>query len=68
MVEIALRMGSPLPPELTDIIICKEMGWSWQELMDTPADVVDDVRVWLAKRALIAEEQRQLAEARRRGE
>jgi len=63
---MALREGSPLPPELTDIIICEQMGWSWHELMATPADVVDDIKVLLRKRALIAEEQRQLREAEAR--
>jgi len=38
------------------------MGWSWQELMATPAEVVADVRTYLQKQALIAVERQRIQE------
>jgi len=59
-----LRSGGTLPPELSDSVILLETGWSWAELMATPADVVDNVRMLLNKRALIIRERQREAEAR----
>jgi hypothetical protein len=53
-----------LPPEITDIIMCQEMGWAWHELMATPPEVVDDVRAYLQKRALIARERGEMMDKR----
>lgn len=59
-----------MPAELADVVVCRFMGWSWQELMETPARVVDDIRMWMEKQALIDQEraaaQRAQARARRR--
>lgn len=52
--EVAIRNGSVLPSDLTDAVICRSMGWSWRELMETPAHVVDDVRVMLSKMGAVA--------------
>lgn len=60
-----MRRGTALPVN-PDIVVCLEMGWSWQELMETPPNVVEDVKVLLRKRALIAREQERAAKARTR--
>ena len=31
---------NPLPKEWSDYHICKEMGWSWKQLQETPHDFV----------------------------
>ena len=62
--ELAIRNRSPMPSDLTDVLICEAMHWSWQELMETPPHVVDDVRVLLQKRGAIAQEERAAREAR----
>lgn len=63
--ETALRMGSRLPAELADVVILLETGWTWQELMATPPEVVDDLRLFLNKRGLIIREKQRLMEANR---
>lgn len=63
---MAIRSGGPAPVELTNLIICETMRWSWRELMETPAEMVDDLIVLLKKRQLIAQERAQLAEAAHR--
>jgi len=63
---VAVRQNSGLPASLTDVLICEAMGWSWEELMHTPAHVVDDVRVLLQKRAVVSRERANAEEARAR--
>ena len=59
--EVAAREGSAFPACLTEVLICEAMHWSWQELMETPAHVVDDVRVLLQKRGVVARERARVA-------
>ena len=65
---MALR-SQRVPPELADAAVMRYMGWGWQDLMAAPAQLVEDVRTWMAKEAAIGHEQGVLAEAegRRRG-
>jgi hypothetical protein len=55
-------MGSPLPGELTDTVLMLETGWSWQQLMETPPDEVEKMRILINKRALITKERAEAAE------
>jgi len=43
-----------------------ETGWSWPELMATPAWVVRDVKVYLQKRSLVQRERQKAREAKAR--
>ena len=63
--EVALRRNSALPLD-PDIVVCLETGWSWPELMATPAWVVRDVKVYLQKRALVQRERQKAREAKAR--
>lgn len=56
LVETAIRRNSAFPAEMTDIVLCRSMGWSWAELMATPPEQVEYARVLLQKEALIAKE------------
>ena len=58
MVETALLNNSALPVELTVVMLMEAMGWSWQELMATPAFVVADAITLLQKRGVVAEMKR----------
>lgn len=39
--------GGALPEEFTDVHIMAATGWSWRELQDTPADVVEKMVTYL---------------------
>ena len=42
------------------------MGWSWQDLMDTPPDQVAYARILLQKEAVIARERENAAKSPRK--
>jgi len=42
MVDAAMGKGK-YPARMTPILICKYMGWSWQDLQQAPAHRVDDI-------------------------
>lgn len=60
---MACREGTALPPEMNDIVILLETGWSWHQLQSTPEWVVRDLKTLLQKRALVARERRRAQEA-----
>lgn len=62
---MALR-GQRVPPELADAALMRFMGWGWQDLMAAPAQLVEDIRTWMAKDAAVGREQGILADAERR--
>jgi hypothetical protein len=41
---------------MTDLVICRAMGWSWADLMATPPEQVAYARLLLQKEAAIAQE------------
>ena len=45
-----------LPAELRDPAVCRFMGWSYDELLEAPDQMVDDIRTWMDKAALIMKE------------
>lgn len=55
-VELALRRSSPLPSEYHDLILMRWFGCTHQELMETPADVVDYAIVWMVAEGNLARE------------
>lgn len=43
-------MGSgTAPADLTVPLICKFMGWSYDQLMNTPDHIVQDIITWMEK-------------------
>jgi hypothetical protein len=60
--EVALRNHSALPLD-PDIVLCLNMSWSWWELMATPPWVVEDLRTYWHKRALVDRERRMVRAA-----
>ena len=50
--EVALIMNSVLPVEVADLALCRFMGWSWHELMETPRPTVRDAFVYMSKTAI----------------
>jgi hypothetical protein len=51
---------------LTPVLICLETGWTWRELMETPAEVVDDLLTLLRVRGNVERARRKVEEARGR--
>jgi len=51
---------------LTPVLVCEAMHWSWQELMDTPAEVVDDVVTLLQLRGRVARQRRAVEDSKGR--
>lgn len=45
--------------------ICQEMGWSWRELLETPADFVEEIGERIGYRAKWTEQRRKMDEAKR---
>jgi len=39
---------------MAPLAVMRWMGWSWRELCETPAAVVEDVILWMKKAALVA--------------
>ena len=37
-----------LPPDYADVALLAATGWTWQELQETPSDIVHRMRVYLA--------------------
>jgi len=42
MVDAAMGKGK-YPARMMPILICRYMGWSWHDLQEAPAHVVDDI-------------------------
>lgn len=51
---------------MTDVAICRQMGWSYEELMSAPAQFVESVKLLLEKEALIQQEQERLSRVRKK--
>jgi len=60
--ETALRAGR-VPGELADAVVMRFMGWGWRDLCEAPAQLVEDIQLWMEKQAAIGEEQARLREA-----
>ena len=54
--ETALRNNSVLPAEFSDIILMMKLQCTYQELMDTPAEIIDYLRVLMQAEAGLARE------------
>lgn len=46
-------MGSTLPSEMGEAMLLLNTGWSWQDLQETPLDIVDNVHEYLAAKARV---------------
>jgi hypothetical protein len=53
---MAMRGDRPWPAEGVGLYICEGMGWSWQQLQETPARVAWAAFDYLAAKAEIAGE------------
>lgn len=51
--ETLLREGK-LPARMHNLALCRFMGWSWQELMETPEDAVMDAQRWMHTQAALS--------------
>ncbi len=40
-------MGGQVPPGYMDFVIMRDMGWTYAELMDTPAAVIHDIKRYM---------------------
>lgn len=65
-VELAAQGKGTYPAECTPILICRHMGWSWQEYLATPAHIVDDILVMMAKDSAARRAEQSAAEAEAR--
>lgn len=54
-----------MPAELTPVLVCEAMGWSWQELLETPVEVVADVVTLLSVRGKVNKLRRKIEEGRK---
>jgi len=54
--ETALRNNSALPAEYTDLMLMMKLNCTYQELMDTPAEIIDYLRVFMQADAGLARE------------
>jgi hypothetical protein len=55
-----------VPGELGDVALCRWMGWSYRELMEAPEQWIEDIRMWMNKRALLQKERAEIERIRRR--
>lgn len=58
-------MGSRLPAEFAPLIIMREMGWTYQQLMEQPAELVDHLIMLLNAEAGLARERARAAKRKR---
>ena len=50
-----------------EIVLMQEMGWSWRELMETPADLVEELALRHSLEAKWRRERRNMEKALRKG-
>lgn len=61
---MAIRLHSALPLD-PDIVLCINMGWTWNDLQAAPSWVVDDLKSYWRKRGLIAAERERMGGRRK---
>lgn len=46
MARVLAGSGESLPKWLSDLLLCREMHWTWEELRETPEWLVERAYVW----------------------
>lgn len=63
-IELAFISDGPIPLEVADTYLCLVTGWTWQDLMSTPEEVVEQMRMLLVARGRADRHRRAVQEAR----